>query len=158
MVAWLPRREARERLGILYVRTAPDALLVAFNAKDQALWRYNGDQVRRWVAEHAKQLLRWSEDTKAEERPLPRFAEKRAAAARKYHHRLNTSADQAASYLANYADRGKFATVEYNDSDTSYCAGYVWFRLRERIGMILDERGIEFRVKNASVEATKKRA
>jgi hypothetical protein len=157
MVAWLPRREAQERLGVLYVRTAPDALLVAFNAKDEVLWRYNGNQVRRWAAEHAKQLQRWSEDTKAEERPLPGFAERRAAA-RKYHHRLNTSADQSASYLANYAARRKFATVEYDDSDTSYCGGYVWFRLRERISMLLDERGIEFQVKNASVKVTKKRA
>ena len=51
MVAWLPRREAQERSGALYVRTINDALIAAFNAKDEELWRYNADQVLRWAAE-----------------------------------------------------------------------------------------------------------
>jgi hypothetical protein len=157
MVAWLPRRQPQEgRSGVLYVRTAPDALLVAFNAKDEALWRYNADQVRRWTAEHSTRLQRWSEDTKAEERPYPRFAERREAAANKYHHRLHSSADQAAAHLANYAARRKLLAVDYNDSDRSYCTEYVWFHLRERIAMLLDERGIEFHVSEASGETAEK--
>jgi len=144
MVAWIPRRAEKKLEGVLYVRTAPESLLVAFNAKDEKLWIWNADHVKRWAAEHAQHLQRWSEDQKAEQRPVPEFAERRAAAAKKYHHRMHTAADQAAAYLANYAARRRFAVVEYNDSDKSYFEKFVWYRLKERLAIALDERGITF--------------
>jgi hypothetical protein len=65
MAAWLPRAEDKgPRADVLTVRTGKDCLLIAVNAKDEALWRYNGDHLRRWAGEHRTQLQRWSEDQK----------------------------------------------------------------------------------------------
>ncbi len=78
MVAWLPRRERTEPLdGTLNVHTAKDCLLLAVNGKDETLWRYNADHLRRWIAEHKRQLQRWAEDQKYESRPVPNFVERR---------------------------------------------------------------------------------
>jgi hypothetical protein len=144
LVAWLPRdMQAKERAGQLTVRTAKNCLLVAVNAKDEALWRYNGDHLRRWIAEHRKQLQRWSEDAKYENRPVPTFAERRAAAARKFRHRMNSATHEIAAQLAGYAARRRFAAVAYDDTERSY-VDLQWFRLRAMIEEKLNERGIEF--------------
>src|ERR1019366_5692205 len=69
MAAWLPRAEDKgPRAAVLTVRTGKDCLLIAVNAKDEALWRYNGDHLRRWAGEHRTQLQRWSEDQKYAQR------------------------------------------------------------------------------------------
>jgi hypothetical protein len=61
MAAWLPRAEdTAPRADILTVRTGHDRLLVAWNAKDERLWLYNGDHLRRWIGEHRTQNQRWS--------------------------------------------------------------------------------------------------
>jgi hypothetical protein len=49
MAAWLRREEDKgARADVLTVRTGKDCLLVAVNTKDEALWRYNRDHLRRW--------------------------------------------------------------------------------------------------------------
>jgi hypothetical protein len=144
LVAWLPREKQQDRTGRLIVKTAPDCLLVAINAKDEALWRYNGDHLRRWIAEHRKQLQRWSEDAKYENRPVPNFAERRQAAARKYRQRMNSATHEIAAQLAGYAARRRFAAVEYDDNERSYAPDLPWYRLAALIREKVEERGMEF--------------
>lgn len=144
MAVWLPRAVSEsEGSNTLTVRTRKDCLLVAVNVKDKALWRYNGDQLRRWAAEHRAQLQRWSEDQKYEARPVPAFAARREAAARKYRNRLNSATHEIAAHVAAYAARHHFAAVRYDDADHSYLGdGFPWYRLRALLAENLDARGI----------------
>ena len=149
MVAWLPRdamarRQRDQRTGTLVVRTDPERMIVALNMKDEKLWEYHGDHILRWSVEHRAQLQRWADDTKAEHRPVPPFAERREQAAKKYRHRMQSAAHQLAAMIAGYAARRKFAGVKYDDGQQDYCPQFPWFRLRELIAEKLDAAGIEF--------------
>jgi hypothetical protein len=155
MVAWLPRStEHTGGVDTLVVRTAADCLLVAVNMKDETLWRYNGDHLRRWTAEHKRQLQRWSEDSKYENRPVPNFAARRTAAVEKFRNRMNSATHEIAAQLAGYAKRRKFAVVRYDDAKKEYVDQFPWFRLRALIGEKLDAEGIKFDM--ASGEAVEK--
>jgi hypothetical protein len=158
MAAWLPRPEdASKRSGTLYVRTAKDHLLTAVNGKDERLWNYNGDHLRRWNAEHRRQLQRWSEDAKYENLPVPSFAARREAASAKFHRRLQSAAHEIAAQLAGYAQRRRFATVEYDDGERGFCDQFPWARLVTLIAEKLDARSIGLvKVKNASDEGEQK--
>ena len=144
MAAWLPREEEKEaRADVLTVRTGKDCLLVAVNTKDEELWRYNGDHVRRWAGEHRTQLQRWNEDQKYEQQPVPAFARRRETAVRKFRDRMNSATHEIAAQLAGYASRRHFAQVRYDDSDHSYMGdGFPWYRLRSLIADKLVARGI----------------
>ena len=146
MVAWLPRATAAEKPAEseLRVATSKDALLVAVNLKDEKLWTYDGDHLRRWSAEHRKQLQRWSEDQKYETRPVPTFAERRAAAARKYRDRMDSATHEIAAQLADYAARRRFSVVRYDDTERGFCMGFPWYRLRTLIEEKLSVRDIGF--------------
>jgi hypothetical protein len=159
MAAWLPResptpggsrpavadRPDQLITGTLAVRTGKDSLLIARNPKDEVLWRYNGDHLRRWAAEHRNQLQRWSEDQKYEQRPVPAFADRRQAAVTKFRDRMNSATHEIAAQLAGYASRRHFARVRYDDNDRSYMGdGFPWYRLRTLIAEKLDARGITF--------------
>jgi hypothetical protein len=149
MVVWLPRGEAPKAEGTLCVRTAPDALLIAASAKDEALWRYKADQVKQWTAEHRRLLQCWAEDSKFEYHVVARFQGRREAAARKYHNRMHSLANEVAHSLAAYARRRHFAAVEYNDSETSFCPDFPWRSLSERVKSKLHEFGVEFIARGA---------
>lgn len=155
MVAWLERSSpgAPRAASMLSVRTSQEALLVALDPDGERLWRYNGDHLRRWSAEHRAQLQRWSEDSKYEQRPVPAFAERREAAARKYHRRMHSAVQEIGAQLVNYAARRKFAVLRYDDVDESY-APLPWFELRERIRINCDAAGIRF--EHASGEVREK--
>ena len=115
MAAWLPREEDKgARADVLTVRTGKDCLLVAVNAKDEAVWRYNGDHLRRWAGEHRTQLQRWSEDQKYEQRPVPAFAQRRTAAARKFRDRMNSATHEIAAQLAGRAVSGRVLCASLN--------------------------------------------
>jgi hypothetical protein len=145
LVAWLPRPSFDEhRTGVLTVRTSTYALIVAFTEKDERIWTYNGDQLRRWQAEHRTQLQRWAEDTKAEHRPVPPFAERRADAVRRYHDRMETACHTIASLIVNYAIRRQFAAIRYDDSNRSYCEEFPWFELKSKVAQKCDEVGLLF--------------
>ena len=154
IVAWFSRPAmAVPREGVLLVRTANDALLVALNAKDRRTWTYNADHVRRWVAEHYARLQRWSEDTKAEQGPVAAFAARRQTAAMKYHNRMRTAAYQAAAFVAGYARRRRFAAIQYDDRDKSWCPEFPWGTLRSRLSILLDEYGMLVEIVNAKGRA-----
>ena len=146
MVAWLPRESRGEKVltGTLYVRTDADAMIVALDGKAEKLWTYHGDQVPRWSAEHRKQLQRWADDSKAEHRPVVPFAERRIEAARRYRNRMHSVSHQIAAMVSGYAKRRRFATVEYKDGDTTFCAEFTWFELRELIRQKCDAVGVAF--------------
>jgi hypothetical protein len=148
LVAWLPREERTGKTpsGILRVRTDVQSLIVALDEKGHPLWIYNGDQIPRWIAEHRKQLLRWSEDQKPEHRPVPPFAERRVAAVEKYHNRMNSICHQVAAMITGYAARRSFAKLRYDDSVKDFCPEFVWVRLRSLIAEKLNAAGIELEV------------
>jgi len=144
MVAWLPRPSPQERAGTLRVRTGADSLVIAVNAKDQQLWHYHGDHLRRWAAEHRKQLQRWADDSKYEARPDVKFAGRRANAVRKYRDRMDSVTHEIAAQLAGYAERRRFAVVEYDDTDRKFSPDLPWYRLASLIAEKLDAKGIQF--------------
>jgi uncharacterized protein (DUF433 family) len=152
MAAWLPRAEdTAPRADILTVRTGHDRLLVAWNAKDERLWLYNGDHLRRWIGEHRTQNQRWSEDQKLEQWPVASLAKRREAAARKFRRRMDSATHEIAAQLAGYAARRHFAQVRYDDSDHSYLGdAFPWYRLRMLIAEKPDARGIALDVSVAS--------
>ena len=143
MVAWLPRKGVSEQeSSTLTVRTASDKLLIAVNPRNEQLWVYNGDHLRRWSFEHRAQLQRWSEDAKYENRPVPCFSERRQMAARKYRNRMESATHEIAAQLAGYAKRRHFSNVCYNDAEHAFCEGFPWFRLRQLIEEKLNAHGI----------------
>ena len=145
MVAWMPRpATVGGREGTLLARTSSDCLLCALNARDETLWRYNGDHLVRWAAAHRRQLGRWAEDQKYENRPTPAFADRRSAAVRKFSDRMASATHEIAAQLAGYASRRKFEAVRYEDANKSYCEQFPWFRLRALLGEKLDAAGIRF--------------
>lgn len=145
MVAWLPRTVAATRAdGTLLVRTDAESLIVALNTKDEKLWTYNGDQAKRWVAEHKRMLQRLSDDTKAEKRPVAPFAARREAAARKYRDRMGSITHQVSAMIAGYAQRRKFAIVQYDDTLKEFCPELPWFSLRAKLADKLNALGIAF--------------
>jgi hypothetical protein len=151
LVAWFPRLEVRDqRTGTMLVRTSPDALIVASNARAERLWIYNGDQLRRWQAEHRRQLQRWAEDKKAEFRPIPPFAERTAAAVQKYRDRMHTACHTVAAIVVNKAVRSRFSVLSYDDSDHGFCEEFPWFDLRRKIQEKCDAAGLGFEHPTAS--------
>jgi len=144
LVAWFPRSAQVTRTGMLVARSESNNLLIALNEKDEKLWVYNGDHVRRWAVEHREQLQRWSEDQKAEHRPVPPFADRRSHAAAKYNHRMATACHEIAAMLVSYADRRRFAAIRWDDSNKSFAPQFPWFRLCELIHEKSDALGIAF--------------
>ena len=154
MAAWLKRSEVEgERAGVLNVRTAADRLLVAVNAKDETIWNYNGDHLKRWSAMHREQLQRWSEDARFENRPVPNFADRRHAAAEKYQRRTASAMHEIAAQLVGYAARRRFAAVRYDDSVR--VGSIPWGRLKQLIAEKLDAVGIRLELVASAPAAEK---
>lgn len=150
MVAWLARpARAIGRAGVLAVATRADKLLVAVNSKDELLWNYNGDHLGRWVREHRRQLDRWSEDSKFENRPVPSFAARRTASVDRFHRRMASAVHEISAQLAGYAARRHFETVSYDDQEHGFCEQFPWFRLRALLAEKLDREGIQLLLKVA---------
>jgi hypothetical protein len=145
MVAWLLRSSAENRAeGTLFVRSDAEALIVALNVKENRLWTYHGDQVRQWTAEHRKMLQHLADDTKAENRPDQPFANRREAAVRKYRDRMTSLTHQIAAMIVGYAQRRRFAAVQYNDSGQGFCPQFPWLALRTKISEKCDAASITF--------------
>jgi hypothetical protein len=102
-----------------------------------------------------RDVQRWADDSKYEQRPVPVFAERREHAGAKYRNRMNSAIRQIAASLAGYAARRKFAIVEYDDTERSFCPGLPWFMLADRIRIKLDEVGIQFIASGSAATKTK---
>lgn len=152
MMAWLPRNTTKDNLeGTLIVRASPHSLLVATSAKNDMVWEYHADHIRRWSAEHRTQLGRWANDSKFEQRPTPPFQRRRELAGEKYRKRMSTAVQEIAASVVGYARRRRFAVVQYDDRDTSFCPGFPWFALKERLRRKLDEYGIMMEIEGRPV-------
>lgn len=152
LVAWLPKREWQQRDDTLHVRTDSESLLVALNVKDERLWVWHADHIRRAVARQRRQMQRWSDDQKAENRPAD-FQARRTASASKYRHTMSTAVKQAARYLVGYAVRRKFAAIRYDDTDKRYVDRFPWHELRQRIATLCNESNISLTFASGEVEA-----
>lgn len=144
LVAYFPRPERKTSTGTLYVRTDSESLLVALDIKEERLWLYNADHLRRWVAEHIKRLDRWSNDSKAEQRPVASFADRRAAAVAKFRNRISSLQSEAAAQLVNFAVRRKFAAIKYDDSDKRFVERFDWSGLKTAIQNKCHAMGVQF--------------
>lgn len=159
LVMWLPAPapEADDRRGTLYVRTAPDSLLVYRINMDESRCLH-ADQARRWAAEHRQMLQRLSDDTKAEKR-RPRRARRgidarRQASARRYRRRMDSLTHEATAMIAGYAQRRKVASVVYDDTDKSYVPdGFPWADLRTKLAYKLAGMHIPLEIASGEVEA-----
>jgi hypothetical protein len=156
MVGWFARRypdssHAHEKpQTVLPVRTAEDMLLTAVNANDERVWRYHGEHLRRWAAEHRKLLQGLADDQKVEQRPLAPFADRRTAAASKYRNRMGSAVREIAAQLVAYAVRRNFSAIEYDDSVTGFCPQLPYWTLRTKIQTKCEEMGLGFRLRAAA--------
>lgn len=156
LVMWMPRqhRDGRKGGGVLYVKSAPDSLLVYH--VDGGPPRYlHADQVRRWVTAYRRRMDRLYDDTKAEKRPTKRkgrgIDEVRTAWGRKQRARLDSHTHEVSAIIASYAARQRVATVAYDDRDRSYLSRYPWHDLRTKLAYKLDERAVGFEVASGAV-------
>lgn len=152
VVGWFPRSPAKERVGSLIVTTSKDSLLVALNGKNERLFNIHADHVKRWSIAHKAQLQRWSDDTKREiRRPVP-FSRRRELSCDKFDRRMKTAIDQIAAQLVHYADRQKFASIEWTPTEERFLESFQWSKLEIAIEQRCDALGIHFEKKEVSVE------
>jgi hypothetical protein len=145
LVGWLKREEKKaDKPGMtLIVRTGADHLLSALDVKEERLWIENCDHVARWISEHRRNLQRWSEDQKAEQRPVASFAERRFHATEKYHHRMQSAIQEVAAHVSNFAQRRHASIVRYDDTER-WLPDFPYAAFEARLRMNLDEREITF--------------
>lgn len=151
LVAYFPRRPKSQRAGVLFVSRSVDAFLFAINAKDDRLFTINADHLPRIIAEHRRQLQRWSDDSKMEprrQRHLP-WAAKRERACRKYHARMTAAVKQYAAQVVSYADRRGFAEIHWLPNETCI-PDFTWFAFVTRMQVLCDEAGIAFSAKEVA--------
>jgi hypothetical protein len=145
LVGWLDRPAITPKENTLVVRTGADALLIAVDAKAHRIWVENCDHLKRWIAEHNRRIQRWAEDQKAEQRPVPSFAQRREESVRKQRNRVKSAIDEVAADLGAFAERRKFAAIEYDDTERGFMGEkFPYYLLADRIRTILDEKGITF--------------
>lgn len=148
IAARLPKSPAKERSGTLYVKTTKDEFLVALNTKQEKLWTLHADQCASWIAEHSRHLRHASDDRKLERRK-PRDRKRRemqhtADRIERHRRRIDTWLHTAARQLVQYADRGKFACIHWDESEGHKLPSFPWFKLKLLIQQKCDELGIEF--------------
>jgi hypothetical protein len=151
LVAWFPREKPEDRgrsESRLQVQTAGDMLLVALNARGEIIWQYHGDHLRRWSAQYRRLLVNLADDQKAEQRPVPSFADRRTAASLKFRNRMRSAIREIAAQLVGYVARCGHSVVEYNDSIRAFCPEFQYAALRERIRDVCHAAGLDFRHEN----------
>lgn len=150
LVAWLPRAApADAKSATLHVRAGGDPLVVAVSGG--RIWSFHGDHWRRRAAEHRIQIQRWSDDQKAEQRPVPSFAARRERAVHKYRRRMDSATHELAAMIVNYASRRRLTKIKWSESS----AGVLPIEeLRRKAAEKADRAGIEFCFdKEANAEA-----
>lgn len=156
LVGYLSREKERTDQGpALFVRTGKDCLLIATDARDNRAWIENADHLPRLMAAARRQRQRFSEDRKAEQRPIASFQDRSTGFSRKYANRVKSAIQESASHLAAFAERRHFAKVTYNDEDR-WLEDFPYFMMETAIRQKLDERGIEFEKQKASGAEEKK--
>ena len=150
LVAWFPKRETRERDGVLYLSTGADVLWSYHLGTDGEPKYLRAAHLRRWEKQHRRHLESMSDDMKHEKR-WPKEVRQQANErqdiwVRKYRDRLDSACHEATAMIAGYADRCSVRTVVYDDSNHSYVDRFPFQKLREQLRYKLDERGIALEV------------
>jgi hypothetical protein len=57
---------------------------------------------------------------------------------------MDSATHEIAAQLSGYAERRKFASVEYDDTERSFCPDFPYYRLSSLIAEKLHARGIAF--------------
>jgi hypothetical protein len=145
LVGWIKRQpETPKASGAsLMVKTGKDHLLSALDHKAERLWIENADQIGRWIAEHRVRLQRWAEDHKAEQRPVPSFAQRRELASAKYHRRIKSAVQEIAAHVVNFTLRRRYSEVIYNDQER-WLGDFPYAALEARLRTLCDEKQIAF--------------
>lgn len=120
MVAWFPRKPRSERSGTLFVRFDPECFAIALDEQDEKLRVWNADHVRRWIAEHRRRLDRWSDDQKAEQRPVASFQSRRESAVEKFRRRIKSFIQETSAQIVGVARRRRLAEIKVDDTCRSY--------------------------------------
>ena len=143
MVAWFPRLNSYPANGVLTVRTQGDCFAMALDEKANKIRVWNADHVRRWIAEHRSRLQRWSEDQKAEQRPVASFQSRREAAVLKFRNRISSFIREISAQIAGVSKRMHFACVQLDDSDRSYIGDrFDWSGFRTYLAQRLNQDGV----------------
>lgn len=151
MVGWFPRQAAKERSGTLFVRTDSDCFAVAIDEKGGKLRIWNADHVRRWINEHQRRLNRLSDDQKAEQRPTASFQSRRESHVDKFRRRIESFTKETVAQICGVAERMKFASIRFDDSDHTYFGRFDWSGFRTRLGVKCNELGITLELASGGV-------
>ncbi len=150
LIAWLPRPpQAKQRSGILEVRTGTHALFVAPHPTRERPWVLKANHVRRWIKLHRLRLdqtsIRCCPQVGHERQRLR--AQRRSNLAdicTRHQNRMRTFCHQAAAMLVSFADRCNVTELRYDDSEHGYFGEFPWHKLRTLLAQKLDDKGIRF--------------
>ena len=146
IAAWVPREQTtdRQREGMLYARSVPDALLVCVDDNDERIWTLNGDNLRKKHMAHLRQLERLRDDRKREQRPHPTFEQRQKELVDKHRRYMRTKMHEYAAQLVSYAKRRRVAAIRLDLTDRSYAYGQVpWYDFSEKLKQKAEQAGIE---------------
>lgn len=149
LALWLPRPSGtrRDEDRVLVVRTGPTALWIAQPSWREEPWRLNADWMRARIAGHAAWRQRRAEDLKHEKRWPERVRAQMVADGetrlQKQQQRLDSFLHESTAALAGFAARNRVSRVIYDERDHSWCEGFAWYMLRQRLAYKLHERRID---------------
>jgi len=143
MVGWFPKK-TRKASSCLILKTESGSFLLAQDEKAKKLRQWHCDHMRRWAAEHARRLQRWSDDQKCEQRPRASYQSRREAAVCKYRNRTASFQKEVAAQVAGVCRRMRFASVKYDDSCRDYMIRFDWSGFAVILANKLNDYGVEF--------------
>lgn len=154
VAVWRPRQAASglDPARVLHASTGESFFLQHYMEHDPEPQLLHEDQVRRWVAEHARRLQRESDDL----RTLPpdrreNLVRGRGARLRLQRDRMSEHTKKLAALLRNAAVRRHCGVIQFTDKVRTYVHSYPWHALRERLQQVCDEAGIELRLASDEV-------
>lgn len=130
---------------VLFVSSDPQSILVA-HGKETELWRFNGDHVPRWIAEHKKRLQRLSDDNKFEHRTEQNshLSEAREKLVEKHAARMDTLLHTIARSTVNYSARRGYGKIHLTITDAHFPHGFPLYKLAHLIAEKSAQVGIQF--------------
>lgn len=150
----LPRDKGERTDSALIVKTCKDRLWQVLCAGREEHWDFNEDQAKGWVIAHRARLFRICQDRRFErQRPRKERAGLdglTADQAKKYDDRFRDWCHKAERMLVNFARRQKCGRIQYDDSETGFCPGLPWFKLRSMIEQKCSEFSVGFVHQSAS--------
>jgi hypothetical protein len=130
----------------ILVATDSKSLLIGSMGGNE-IWRFNADQVPRWVSEHARRLGRLREDAKAFRMAGAASdpAKVREEFVRKQHNRLDSITHQASAMAVNRAIRMRAGTLDYDDSERGFVEHFPWHEMKTKLEQKCAAHGLQFR-------------